>query len=80
MPGPEDNAGAAANDWNDLTAHLHGHRIVFQLNGATTVELPNDEKGRTEGVLALQVHGRMETDVWFKDLEVLVPEAKTKKK
>ncbi|HBY61380.1 MAG TPA: hypothetical protein DEH78_16280, partial [Solibacterales bacterium] len=28
VTGPEDNAGAAANDWNDLTAHLHGHRIV----------------------------------------------------
>ncbi|MDX2151650.1 MAG: DUF1080 domain-containing protein [Bryobacteraceae bacterium] len=76
VTGPEDNAGAVSGDWNELTAHLHGHRIVFHLNGAKTVELLEDVKGRLEGVLALQVHGRMDTDVWFKDIEVLTPEKK----
>jgi hypothetical protein len=50
---------------------LRGHRITFFLNGVKTVDLPNDSTGRLEGVLAMQCHNRMETDVWFKDIEVL---------
>jgi hypothetical protein len=71
VTGPEDNAGVNKGDWNVITAHLHGHRILFQLNGIKTVDLPDDQQGRLEGVLAMQCHGRMPTDVWFKDIAVL---------
>jgi hypothetical protein len=74
VTGPEDNAGVKAGDWNELTASLHGHRIVFHLNGTKTVDLPDDAQGRAEGRVALQCHGnKRETEIWFKDIEVLTP-------
>ncbi len=72
--GPEDNAAVLANDWSEMTVSLHGHRIVFHVNGVKTVDLPNDAQGRLEGHMALQVHGKFDTDVWFKDVAILVPE------
>lgn len=75
VTGPADNAAVRANDWNQLTASLHGDRIVFHLNGTKTVDLPNDTAGRKEGRIALQVQGsRRPTEVWFKDVEILEPE------
>lgn len=71
VTGPEDNKHYKPGEWNTMTASLRGHRITFFLNGIKTVDLPNDSAGRTEGVLAMQCHTRMETDVWFKDIEVL---------
>jgi hypothetical protein len=76
VTGPEDNAAVLQDQWNELTASLHGHRIVFHLNGVKTVDLPDDVKGSLSGVLALQVHGRFPSEVWFKDIAVLEPEAK----
>lgn len=73
VTGPEDNAAYIKGEWNTLYASLHGHKIVFHLNGVKTVDLPDDAKGRLEGVIGLQCHGRMDTEVWFKDIEVLVP-------
>jgi hypothetical protein len=74
VTGPEDNAGVNTSDWNLLTASLHGDRIVFHLNGQKTVDLPNDAQGRKEGHIAVQAHGsRNPTDVWFRDIEILVP-------
>ena len=75
VTGPEDNAAVKAGEWNELTASLHGRRIVFHVNGIKTMELPDDTPGRTEGHLALQAHGsRRPTEIWFKDIEILVPE------
>jgi hypothetical protein len=74
VTGPEDNAAVRPGEWNQLTASLHGHRIVFHVNDTKTLELPNDVKGRLEGVLGLQAHGsKNPTEVWFKDIEVLEP-------
>jgi hypothetical protein len=74
VTGPEDNAGVKPGEWNELTASLHGHRIVFHLNGVKTVDLPNDAQGRAEGRIALQCHGnKRETEIWFKDIAVLQP-------
>ncbi|HWR52470.1 MAG TPA: DUF1080 domain-containing protein [Bryobacteraceae bacterium] len=74
VTGPEDNAGVIPGEWNDLTASLHGHRIVFHLNGIPTVNLPNDAQGVLEGHIALQAHGaKRPTDVWFKEVAVLEP-------
>jgi hypothetical protein len=74
VTGPEDNAAVKADDWNELTGSLHGHRIVFHLNGVKTVDLPNDTQGRTEGRIALQIHGsKRPTEIWFKDVAILEP-------
>jgi hypothetical protein len=73
VTGPEDNSAVNKDEWNEMTASLHGHRIVFRVNGIKTVDLPDDVQGRLEGVLALQAHGsKRPTDVWFKDIAVLV--------
>jgi len=72
--GPEDNAGVQAGEWNEVTASLHGHRVVFHLNGIKTVDLPDDTIGPLEGMIGLQVHGRMPTEMWFKDIALLVKE------
>jgi hypothetical protein len=72
VTGPEDNANVRANDWNEITAHLHGHRIVFHLNGSKTVDLPDDVNGRIEGRMGMQVHGsRNPSEVWFREVSVL---------
>jgi hypothetical protein len=74
VTGPEDNQAVRAGEWNQLTASLHGHRIVFHVNDVKTLELPDDTQGRLEGVLGLQAHGsKNPTEVWFKDIEVLTP-------
>lgn len=73
VTGPEDNASCKPNDWNELTASVHGRRVVFHLNGLKTVDLPNDVQGSLEGHLALQAHGRRDTEIWFKDIEILQP-------
>lgn len=75
VTGPDDNAVVKKDDWNEMTASLHGHKIVFHVNGVKTMHLPNDTIGRTEGHIALQTHGaKRPTEVWFKDIAVLVPE------
>ena len=73
VTGPEDNAAVVKDGWNELTASLHGHRVVFHLNGVRTVDLPDDVKGALAGHLALQVHGKYPTEIRFKDIAVLVP-------
>ena len=75
VTGPEDNGGAINGEWNEMTASLHGHRIVFHVNGRKTLDLPNDTPGRLEGHIALQTQGsKRPTEVWFKDIAVLVKE------
>jgi hypothetical protein len=75
VSGPPDNAAVKAGEWNELTASLHGRRIVFHVNGAKTMELPDDRQGRLEGVLGLQTHGsKRPTEIWFKDIALLAPE------
>jgi len=77
VTGPEDNAGVRAGEWNQITASLHGRRIVFHLNGVKTVDLPNDTPGRTEGHIAMQAHGaKRETEIYFRGIEILVPESR----
>lgn len=74
VTGPEDNAVVHPGEWNELTASLHGHRIVFHINGVKTMELPDDRQGRLEGVIGLQAHGaKRPTEVWFRDIEILEP-------
>lgn len=67
---PEDNALVKKNDWSELAVAAIGNHIVIHLNGHKTVDLPNDSGVSDEGYLALQAHGRMETSVWFRNIEV----------
>jgi len=53
-----------------MTVAAHGRRITVHVNGIRTAEL-FDDPGRLKGVLAMQVHGGQDVDVWFKDLEIL---------
>jgi len=57
-------------DWNELAVVALGRRVVVELNGRVTADLKNDP-GRTEGHIALQLHGGQDMDVWFKDVELL---------
>lgn len=57
-------------DWNTMTVSTHGRRIVVHVNGYKSAELLNDS-GRTEGKLALQLHGGQDVEVYFKDFEML---------
>ncbi|MCW5964440.1 MAG: DUF1080 domain-containing protein [Bryobacterales bacterium] len=71
VTGPEDNALVKPGDWSDLAvAGLNG-RVVIHLNGSKTVDLPDDPGVSREGHLAIQAHGRMDTSVWFRSIEVL---------
>ncbi len=56
--------------WNEMAVVAIGKRIVVHVNGKKTAELTNDP-GRTEGYIALQLHGGQDMDVEFKDIDIL---------
>jgi len=58
--------------WNQMTVYAQDRHVVVFVNDRKTAEL-KDDPGRLSGHLALQLHGNMEMDVCFKDLEILVP-------
>ncbi|MCP5113466.1 MAG: DUF1080 domain-containing protein [bacterium] len=59
-------------EWNEMTVSAHGRRLVFHVNGAETVDIPDDPTaGRQTGVLALQVHGAQDVDMRFRGVEIL---------
>jgi hypothetical protein len=61
--------------WNDMTVSAHGGRIVVHVNGYKTAELKDDPSARS-GYLALQIHGKEDLKVSFKDIEILMPDDK----
>jgi len=74
QPGPDDvRKSFRRGEWNTMTVSAHGGRIVVHVNGYKTAEV-FDDPGRREGHFALQLHGGQDCEVWFKDLELLVPE------
>ncbi|HUT95015.1 MAG TPA: DUF1080 domain-containing protein [Thermoguttaceae bacterium] len=56
-------------EWNEMSVTASGRNVVVCLNGKKTVEL-KDDPGRLEGHLALQLHGGMDMEVMFKDIEI----------
>ena len=71
QPSPEDvKKWFRPQEWNTMSVSAHGGRIAVEVNGHRTAELLND-KGRTEGKLALQVHANLDCDLYFKDIEIL---------
>lgn len=59
-------------EWNTMQVSAKGGDIVVEINGKKSAEL-RDDPGRRDGPFALQVHGGQDVEVWFKDLELLVP-------
>ena len=57
-------------DWNTMTVSARGQRITVAVNGHQSAELLNDP-GRTQGRLALQLHGGQDVEVCFKEIEIL---------
>jgi len=73
QPKPEDvKKYWRIGEWNEMVVSAHGTRIVVHVNGTKTAELLNDEKGRREGLIALQMHGGQDMHVMFKNIQMLV--------
>jgi hypothetical protein len=56
-------------EWNTMTVTAKGRNVTVEVNGTKTAELTNDP-GRTEGHIALQLHGGQDMHVEFKDVEI----------
>ena len=71
QPKPEDvKTWYKPGEWNEMDVTAVGRRLVVHVNGRKSAEVLNDA-GRTEGRLALQLHGGNDMDVRFKDIEIL---------
>jgi hypothetical protein len=58
------------DEWNVMEVQAKGGEVTVLLNGVVSVQL-KDDPGRRQGFLGLQLHGRMEMDVRFKDIEII---------
>lgn len=58
-------------EWNTMTVYAKGKTVIVHVNGQKTAELHNDP-GRTEGYIALQLHGGQDMLVSFKDIEIKI--------
>lgn len=58
-------------EWSEMWVTAIGGRHVVHINGRKTVELMNDDKAATEGLIGLQLHGGQDMDVEFKDIEIM---------
>ena len=56
-------------EWNEMSITAVGRGVTVCLNGTKTVEL-KDDPGRSKGILALQLHGGMDMEVMFKEIEI----------
>lgn len=68
----EIGAAIHPDDWNEYVIIAKGDHLVQKINGVTTVDVTDDEKGKSsrEGVLALQIHQGQPMMVQFKDLQL----------
>lgn len=74
QPKPEDVARYfKPGQWNDMTVHANDRHVVVHVNGTKTAELI-DDPGRLKGRLALQLHGGMDMEVMFRNIEILQPQ------
>ncbi len=70
-PKPEDvKKWYKPNDWNEMSVTAIGKRIVVHHNGHRSAEL-RDDPGRRKGHIAVQLHGKQNMDVMFKDIQIL---------
>lgn len=59
------------NQWNTMEVTAKGRNLTVYVNGIKSAELKNDP-GRTAGHFALQLHGGMDMEVLFKDIQIKV--------
>ena len=71
LPKPEQHNASKykAAEWADLEVRAVGTHYKVYINNVVITDI-RDPQGRTEGRLALQLHGNMEMDVMFKDLKL----------
>lgn len=62
-------SGYKAGEWTNLIVTAVGTHYLISVNGVVITQI-NDPKGRTEGRLALQLHGGLEMDVEYKDIYI----------
>ena len=56
-------------EWNEMVVTTLGPKITVTVNGQKSAEI-NDDKGRRDGHIALQLHGGQEGLVFFKEIEI----------
>ena len=56
-------------EWNTMSVRAEGRSVVVHVNGMKTAEINNDP-GRIDGHIALQLHGGQDMHVMFKDIEI----------
>ena len=57
--------------WNEMTITAQGRHIIVFVNGYKTAEL-HDDPGRLDGHIGLQLHGGMDMNVRFKDIQIKI--------
>ena len=71
QPKPEDIVKWYKKDkWNHMEVTAIGGDITVKVNGVVSAELKNDT-GRTEGKVALQMHGGQDMEVYFKNVKLI---------
>ena len=58
------------NDWNEMVVIAKGKDVAVYVNGEQTAKLQNDP-GRESGYIGVQLHGDMEMDIRFQDIEII---------
>ena len=56
-------------EWNEMTILTRGAKLIVTMNGKTSAEI-DDNQGRRQGRVALQVHGGQDCLVHFKDIKI----------
>ena len=70
-PSPEDvKKWYKPDEWNEMIILAEEDHVVVQVNGYKTAELINDP-GLRRGHIGLQLHGGMEMEVLFKDIQMV---------
>jgi hypothetical protein len=59
------------NDWNEYEIRCEGRRIRLSLNGVQTVDYTElDDKIEGSGIIAVQIHGGVPSEAWYKDIVI----------
>lgn len=62
-------------DWNTYEIIADGSKIITKINGNVCVDM-DDPQGERQGIIAFQLHAGGATDVYFKDIQVTLLNAK----
>ena len=75
QPDPKTTRGLyKPGEWSEMSVTAVGRYVAVRLNGKKTAEL-RDDPGRLRGHFAVQLHGGMDMEVQFKDIEIRRPNA-----